>query len=645
MTDFPEPPAMVMPSQPQPQSQAQPQAQSQSQSQPRSSSEPRPTAGPPASPGPPSEAGPVIGQATESPAEPEPEPEPFAGTPLRLLVLWCPDWPVVAACADARLPPETPAAVLAANRVLACSTAARADGVRRGARKRDAQSRCPDLVVLPADEARDARLFEPVASAVEELVVSVEIVRPGVIAIPVARSAGYFGGEESLAEQLVDVVAARAGVECQVGVADGLFAATLAARRGLLIPPGDTPAFLAPLPAGELIDPADRREERERLVDLLRRLGLRTLGDFAELAAADVASRFGVDAILAHRLARGMEERPPALRRTPVDSSVTQEFDPPVERVDAAAFAARALAERLYADLVERGLACTRLGIVACTEHGEELTRLWRCAEPLTSAGIADRVRWQLDGWLRRTGSRGGDGDPDGETLGTRTAPRDTVEEDGPTAGLVMLRLEPAELVGAGRLQLDLFSAGDRAGTAADRAGRALVRVQGLLGPDSVLTPVLGGGRGPREQVRLVPWGDELTPGLDPNQPWPGRLPAPSPSLLPDPPTPVRLLDAAGGSVGVTGRYVLTAPPNRLIVGTDPALEVLAWAGPWPVEERWWTTAFADVSMPASLGRPEAAARRVARLQVITAAGRGDTGSGAYLLARERGGWFIEGRY
>ncbi|WP_093944813.1 DNA polymerase Y family protein [Actinoalloteichus hoggarensis] len=566
-----------------------------------------------------------------------------------MLVLWCPDWPVVAACVDARLPPETPAAVLAANRVVACSTAARADGVRRGARKRDAQSRCPELVVLPADEARDARLFEPIASAVEELVVAVEIVRPGVLAIPVARSADHFGGEEPLAEQLVDAVAARAGVECQVGVADGLFAATLAARRGQLIPPGATPDFLAPLPAGELIDPADRREERERLVDLLRRLGLRTLGDFAALTAAEVASRFGVDAVLAHRLARGVEERPLAMRRAPVDSSVTQEFDPPVERVDAAAFAARTLAERLYADLVERGLACTRLGIVARTEHGEELTRLWRCAEPLTSAGIADRVRWQLDGWLRRTGGRRGPEDVPGARAGLRaglrSGARDDLVEDGPTAGLVMLRLEPAELVGAGRLQLDLFSAGDRAGTAAERAGRALVRVQGLLGPDSVLTPVLGGGRGPREQVRLVPWGDEPAPGLDPTQPWPGRLPAPSPSWLPDPPTSARLFDAAGEPVGVSGRYVLTAPPARLLIGAGPPMEVLAWAGPWPVEERWWTTAFDDASMPVSPGRPEAGARRVARLQVITDAGRGDAGGDAYLLAREHGGWFVEGRY
>ena len=47
------------------------------------------------------------------------------------------------------------------------------------------------------------------------------------------------------------------------------------------------------------------------------------------------------------------------------------------------------------------------------------------------------------------------------------------------------------------------------AGEERDRAHRAITRVQGLLGPEAVVTAVLGGGRGFAEQVRLVPWGDE----------------------------------------------------------------------------------------------------------------------------------------
>ena len=137
------------------------------------------------------------------------------------MVVWCPDWPVVAAGAVAGLGPQAPAAVVAANRVVACSPAARSEGVRRDMRRREAQSRCPELVVFDDDPVRDARLFESVAVAVEELAVGVEVVRPGVVAVPARGPAGYFGGEERAAERLIDQVAARAGVECQVNEVNG----------------------------------------------------------------------------------------------------------------------------------------------------------------------------------------------------------------------------------------------------------------------------------------------------------------------------------------------------------------------------------------------------------------------------------------
>ena len=165
-------------------------------------------------------------------------------------------------------------------------------------------------------------------------------------------------------------------------------------------------------------------------------------------------------------------------RCPPAELAVELELDPPVDRVDAAAFAARGLAERLHAVLAAHGLSCTRLGVEARTEAGEELHRVWRCAEPLTPSGTVDRVRWQLDSWLVRGGSR----------------------------SRRRLRLVPEETVTAGALQLGLW--GD-VGEADERAGRALVRVQALLGPEAVVTAVLGGGRDPAERVRLVPWGDD----------------------------------------------------------------------------------------------------------------------------------------
>jgi protein ImuB len=207
-----------------------------------------------------------------------------------------------------------------------------------------------------------------------------------------------------------------------------------------------------------------------------------------------------------------------------------------------------------------------------------------------------------------------------------------------------MLRLEPEEVISAGALQLGLFSGGD-SGPEAERAGRALIHVQGLLGPDAVLTGVLGGGRGPVEQVRWVPWGDERSPGLDPDPPWPGRLPAPSPTIVPVEPVPAEVFDKAGTPVGVSGRHVVTAVPHTVAVDGRAPQPVLGWAGPWPVDERWWATAAGRAS-PTAAGRDRTgavSAGRRARLQVVLA-GHGDEQS-ALLLVREAGRWRVEGVY
>jgi protein ImuB len=580
--------------------------------------------------------------------------------PVRVLVLWSPDWPVTAAARATHVSAGRPAAVVVANRVLACSAVARAAGVRRGLRRREAQARCPELAVLERDADRDARLFEPVVAAVEELAPGVEVVRPGLVALPARGPTGYFGGELAAAERLVDQVAARTGVECQAGLADGLFAAVLAARRGVAVEAGCTPTFLAPLDVAEL----DREPEvdRSELVGLLRRLGLRSLGAFGALAAGDVASRFGADAVLAHRLARGLDPRPPVRRCPPAELAVELELDPPVERVDAAAFAARGLADRLHRVVAAHGLSCTRLGVGARTVAGEEPYRVWRSAEPLSPAGTVDRVRWQLDSWLVRGGS----------------------------GAVCRLRLVPEETVAAGALQLGLWG---EVGEADERAGRALVRVQALLGPEAVVTAVLTGGRDPAERVRLVPWGDDRgtaaplvpvngspaaplpdlpigpdpvsedpVPGVvpagwpadiprpaasvpsgppaarptarrtgvrgcsvvrEPPPPWPGRLPAPAPAEVPADPPPAQLCDAAGRPVRLAAPDLLTAPPHTVAVDDGPPGEVEGWAGPWPVRQRWWA--------------PEAV--QASRLQVVRADGA------AFLLVARDERWWVAGVY
>src|SRR4051795_2083627 len=83
--------------------------------------------------------------------------------PVRTMVVRCADWPVIAA----GHPPGVPVAVVHANRVVACSPRARAEGVQVGHRRREAQGRCAELEVLERDESLEARAFEEVVRAVE----------------------------------------------------------------------------------------------------------------------------------------------------------------------------------------------------------------------------------------------------------------------------------------------------------------------------------------------------------------------------------------------------------------------------------------------------------------------------------------------
>src|SRR5882757_8914759 len=125
-----------------------------------------------------------------------------------MIAVWCPDWPVAAACADTGQLDEGPVAVVTASRVVACSHEARTSGVRRGLRRREAQGRCPELVVLSRNEAAEARLFEPIVLALESIAPGVEVTRPGLAAIGVRGPTRYFGTETAVLHALSRAVGA-----------------------------------------------------------------------------------------------------------------------------------------------------------------------------------------------------------------------------------------------------------------------------------------------------------------------------------------------------------------------------------------------------------------------------------------------------
>ena len=123
-----------------------------------------------------------------------------------MLTVWWAHWPVVAAGIAAGAPSHRPAIVLRANRVVACSPPATAVGVAIGQRRRVAQQRCPEAVLLDHDPDRDARVFDAVVGAVSEFTPRLEIVEPGWLCIEARGPSRYFGGDERLGERIVAAI-------------------------------------------------------------------------------------------------------------------------------------------------------------------------------------------------------------------------------------------------------------------------------------------------------------------------------------------------------------------------------------------------------------------------------------------------------
>jgi protein ImuB len=104
---------------------------------------------------------------------------------------------------------------------------------------------------------------------------------------------------------------------------------------------------------------------------------------------------------------------------------------------------------------------------------------------------------------------------------------------------------------------------------------RALMEVQAIAGPESLMTATGQGGRDPAQQVLWSRWGeDQRTPERDASAPWPGRIPGPAPALVPPVRVPfeVTFVDGAPDQVRLRSRWV----------------PVLSWAGPWRHVGRWW---------------------------------------------------------
>jgi len=532
----------------------------------------------------------------------------------RTLFLVIPHWRTIAAGVSC----DTPAVVLDNNRVIDATPGAANHGIKLGIRRREAQSLCPELEIIVDDEERNTTKFVSLAVVLESVTPRLEITTGGQCSFLTRGPCRYFGGDQALAQAVVDRVSEALStmigvrgllpaIQPRVGIADSRFAASLAAVAPSdsciqIVPSATNAEFLTPFPVDALANGDSPLSGADDLVGVFQRLGLETLGDVAALPKEDLYARFGTSGSLAHCLSRGMDGRTPILQTTSSVVSEESEIHPPADHLETVVFSAKALAHGMCQQLFSEGLVCAGILIEVESDHGEVSSRLWRHEHQFTPADITDRVRWQLEGWFR--------------------------SEAAPTGPLTLVRLVADEVIPDDGHQMGFW---DKETASDERVIRSLTRIQGILGPNAVTVVQHEGGRRLSDVEQRIPL-SAMT--FDPDRPidlpessmapWPGRLSAPLPAVVLNQAQELEVTDDQGCCVRVTGRGRLEGIPSQVWSKSFGSHSIIAWGGPWFLEERWW-----DSSRKT----------RQARFQFLFADGT------AHLCVVENSQWWLEASY
>jgi len=192
------------------------------------------------------------------------------------------------------------------------SPAAHRLGVRPGMGLGEAVDICPELALIPPDPGRAAGIWEAVLVRLESIGAAVESERDGEAFFDAPAVERLHGGLEGV----LDAATQKLGPNFLTAAAPTRLAALALAgdqpigeepgeRR--ILPPEELAGYLSTLPIGILLGRLDSGSETRRMLESMRKLGLRTLGDLAALPADAIADRFGSLGLAARDLAAGIE--------------------------------------------------------------------------------------------------------------------------------------------------------------------------------------------------------------------------------------------------------------------------------------------------------------------------------------------------
>ncbi|GAA3976500.1 DNA polymerase IV [Actinomadura viridis] len=272
--------------------------------------------------------------------------------------------------------------------VAAASYEARAYGVHSAMPMTRARRLCPHAVVLPPRHEKYARVSAAVFEIFRTVTPLVEPLSLDEAFLDVAGAVRRLGRPAAIARSIRAQVREQQGITCSVGVAATKFVAKLASTRckpdGLLVVPADgVEAFLHPLPAAALWGVGERTEQA------LARLGLRTVGQIAQVPLATLQRELG-NALGSHlhELSWGRDPRA-VVPHTPDKSIGAEEtFDTDIDDPEIIRRELLRLSEKVGARLRESGNAGRTVSVKLRMADFKTITRARTLREPTDLARV-----------------------------------------------------------------------------------------------------------------------------------------------------------------------------------------------------------------------------------------------------------------
>jgi protein ImuB len=242
-------------------------------------------------------------------------------------------------------------------RLTAVDAHAAAEGLYPGQRLADARALVPELHSADADPLADATALGRLADWCGRYTPWTATDGEDGVILDVAGCAHLFGGESALMADLVQRLS-RAGIAARAAVADTPAAAWAWARFG----PVEAPVLEQATARRRLAElPVEALRLPPLTVDSLRRLGLRRIGDIADLPRAPLAARLGAELLTRLDRAFGIEADAISPRREPALWRTRLTFADGIGRRDDIDAALRQLLDQLGRALAADGRGARRL--------------------------------------------------------------------------------------------------------------------------------------------------------------------------------------------------------------------------------------------------------------------------------------------